>query len=33
MKNATSHALMRYASRVYKGFVINDRTWEGKLFN
>lgn len=27
-KNITSHALMRYASRVKKGHVINERTWE-----
>lgn len=27
-KNITNHALMRYCSRVCKGHVINDRTWE-----
>lgn len=27
-KNITNHALMRYCSRVCKGYVINDRTWE-----
>lgn len=26
--NITKHALMRYASRVCKGHIINDRTWE-----
>ncbi len=27
-KNITNHALMRYASRVFRGHIINERTWE-----